>query len=81
MTDDLLRNIVRTEVEAVVRKHGQPNRLLTLPETAERLRVSLRTIHKLKRTGQLRPIHIGRRTLIPEREVDAYVAAAYRRSA
>lgn len=55
--------------------------LLTLPEMAERLRISVRTVQREVRLGHLRVIHIGRRTLFTEREAEAYVAAAYRRSA
>ena len=53
--------------------------LLTLREVADRLRVSVRTVQRLVASGQIRPIHIGRRTLITEREVETYLAAAYRR--
>ena len=56
-------------------------RLFTLEEAAEQMRVSVRTIQRLMASGQVRPIHIGRRTLIAQREIDAYLAAAYRRSA
>jgi excisionase family DNA binding protein len=55
--------------------------LFTLDEAAARLRVSIRTVHRLIEDGQLRAIHVRRRTFIPEREVDAYLAAAYRKSA
>ena len=56
-------------------------RLLTIPEVAERLRVSTRTVLRLIASGQLRVLKIGRRTLIMEREVDAFLAAAARRAA
>jgi excisionase family DNA binding protein len=56
-------------------------RLLTLNEAADQLRVSVRTVQRLIAARQLRPVHVGRRTLIAEREVEAYVAAAYRRTA
>ena len=55
--------------------------LLTLGETATRLRVSVRTVQRLIATGQLRPTRIGRRTLVTDREVETYLAAAYRRAA
>lgn len=55
--------------------------LRTLEETAEQLRVSVRTVQRLRSTGQLRAVQIGRRTLFRQREIDAYVAAAYRRGA
>ena len=56
-------------------------RLLTLQEAAEVLRVSVRTVQRLISSGQIRPVHIGRRTLITEKEVEAYLSAAYRRAA
>ena len=56
-------------------------RLLTLSEMADRLRVSVRTVQREVRLGHLRPVYIGRRVLFTEREAEAYVAAAYRRSA
>lgn len=55
--------------------------LLTLDEVAKRLRVSVRTVQRERSLGHLRAVRIGRRVLFTEREVDAYVAAAYRRSA
>ena len=55
--------------------------LRTLDETAEQLRVSVRTVQRLRASGQLRAVMIGRRVLFRQREIDAYVAAAYRRSA
>jgi excisionase family DNA binding protein len=56
-------------------------RLLTLDEAAAALRISVRTVHRLVASGQLRPTKIGRRTLFRESEVEAYLAAAYRRAA
>lgn len=55
--------------------------LLTIPETAERLRVSIRTVHKLVTLGHLRPTKIGRRTFFTDREIEAYLSAAYRGAA
>ena len=54
--------------------------LLTLNEVADRLRVSRRTVERLIQAGRLRPTRIGARTLITERELEAYVAAASRRA-
>jgi excisionase family DNA binding protein len=56
-------------------------RLLTLPEAADRLRVSARTVRRLVASGQLRVIKIGRRSVVPESEVEAFLAAAFRRAA
>jgi excisionase family DNA binding protein len=54
-------------------------RLLTLVEVSVALRVSLRTVNRLAETGQLRLTKIGRRSLVSEAELEAYLAAAYRR--
>jgi len=53
--------------------------LLTLDEAKDRLRVSRRTVERLIAAGQIRPTRIGRRILVTERELEAYVAAASRR--
>lgn len=56
-------------------------KLLTLSEAAGALRVSVRTVQRLIASGQIRPVHIGRRTLVTEQEVEAYLSAAFRRAA
>ena len=56
-------------------------RLLTLNEAADALRVSVRTVQRLIASGQIRPVHIGRRTLVTEKELEAYCSAAYRKVA
>lgn len=55
--------------------------LLTLKEAAARLRVSVRTVQRLMASGQLRPVRIGRRTLLTDKECEAFLAAAHRRAA
>lgn len=55
--------------------------VFTVPEAAERLRVSPRTVRRLIASGELRPVRIGRRTVLTERELEAFLAAAFRRSA
>jgi excisionase family DNA binding protein len=55
--------------------------LLTLNEVADRLRVSTRTVQRLMRSGQLRFVKIGARTLVTDKEVEAYLAARVRRAA
>lgn len=55
--------------------------LLTMPEVAERLRVSERTVRRLVASGQIRVVKIGRRSLVAESEVEAFLAAAFRRAA
>ncbi len=53
-------------------------RLLTLPEVAERLAVSQRTVQYLVERGQLRAIRIGRSRRVTEGELRAFVAARER---
>ena len=48
--------------------------LLTVQEVADRLRVSRRTVERLMHERRLRPIKVGRRTLITSRELDAFLA-------
>jgi excisionase family DNA binding protein len=48
--------------------------LLTVAEVADRLRVSRRTVERLMAQGRLRPLKVGRRTLVTSRELDAFVA-------
>lgn len=48
--------------------------LLTLDEVADLLRVSTRTVRRLIADGHLRPVRIGRRTLVTRRELEAWVA-------
>lgn len=49
--------------------------LLTLDEVAQRLRVSRRTVERLERAGRIRAVRVGRRTLVSERELEAYVTS------
>lgn len=53
--------------------------LLTVPEAAAHLRVSRRTLERLIADGRVRPVRIGRRVLVTERELAAYIAAASKR--
>ena len=55
--------------------------LLTIEEVVARLRVSRRTVYRLIERGNIRPVHIGRRVLVTEREVQAYVAYLERSAA
>ncbi len=50
--------------------------LLTIDEVAGKLRVSRRTVERLIAAGRIRPIHVGRRILVTDRELDAFVAAS-----
>jgi excisionase family DNA binding protein len=58
---------------------GIVTELLTVPEVADRLRVSRRTVERLISAGNLRTLHVGRRTLVTSRELAAFVAASERR--
>ncbi len=53
-------------------------RLLTLPEVAERLAVSQRTVQYLVERGQLRALRIGRARRVTESELRAFIAARER---
>jgi excisionase family DNA binding protein len=54
--------------------------VLTVDEAAKRLRVSRRTLYRLVATGRIRVIHpTPGRTMVTERELDAYVASLERR--
>jgi excisionase family DNA binding protein len=48
--------------------------LLTVQEVSQRLRVSRRTVERLIHQGRIRPLKVGRRTLVTSKELDAYVA-------
>jgi excisionase family DNA binding protein len=49
--------------------------LLTLDEVADRLKVSRRTVSRIVKAGQIRPIQVGRHPRVTERELDAYVGS------
>lgn len=52
-----------------------PVQLLTLPQVAERLAVSRRTVQRLIDAGELRPVRFGHSIRVTERELAAFVAA------
>jgi excisionase family DNA binding protein len=54
---------------------SDPIELLTLAEVAERLRVSRRTVERLVAAGRLRVVGVGRRRMVTNREIEAFVAA------
>lgn len=54
----------------------RPDRLLTIPEVAERLAISRATVYAEMGGGRLRSIAIGRARRIPESAIAEYVAAA-----
>jgi len=49
--------------------------LYTVEELAEYWRVCTRTIRRLIENGELAVVRIGRRVLIPQSSIDAFVAA------
>lgn len=53
--------------------YAPSNRLLTIPETAETLRLSRSTIYQLIRNKHLEIVKIGRSTRIPAKAVDEAV--------
>ena len=55
--------------------------LLTIPEVAERLRVSRRTVERLIVAGRIRPVRIGSRRLVTSTELEAFIASARSRYA
>lgn len=48
--------------------------LLTVDQTIDRLQVKRAKLYQLLMSGELRSITIGRRRLVPESELDAFVA-------
>ncbi|SHP29399.1 DNA-binding protein, excisionase family [Mycobacteroides abscessus subsp. abscessus] len=46
-----------------------PDSLLSLPEAAAALRITTRHLHTLRKQGRIRTVHLGRRVLVPHREV------------
>lgn len=55
-------------------KTTMPKLALTLGESAEALRVSVRTVERLLQRGRLRAKSIGRRRVIPVSELERFLA-------
>lgn len=51
-----------------------PKKLLTVPETAEALRVSRTTVYELFKDGRLASVHVAGRRLVTCTEVDRFIA-------
>lgn len=73
--EDLLRNIVRTEVEAVIASHP-PRKAWTVHEVAVSLGVSDSTVRAWIRDKKLRALQDGGITRVPVAAVDELLAAA-----
>ncbi|WP_293054920.1 helix-turn-helix domain-containing protein [Mycobacterium sp.] len=52
------------------------NRLLTIPEALEALRIGKSSFYKLTAKGEIRTLRLGGRTLVPEREIDRLISTA-----
>lgn len=53
-----------------------PETVLTVPETAERLKISRSLVYKAISDGTLRSVRIGKRRLIPVSEVQRLIDSA-----
>jgi excisionase family DNA binding protein len=59
---------------------GDPvSELLTVQETADRLRLGKRTVERLISRGEIRSVLLGRRRLVAEDEVERVLRLAERR--
>ncbi|HME02681.1 MAG TPA: helix-turn-helix domain-containing protein [Solirubrobacteraceae bacterium] len=50
-----------------------PTRLLTIPDAAERLALSARTIEKLIAAGEISPLRIGRSVRLADAEIEQFI--------
>lgn len=57
---------------------GNDDRLLTIPEAIQKLRISRTHFFRLKRRGEIVGIQLGHRTLIPSREISRLIDERYR---
>lgn len=53
-----------------------PDSLLSLPEAAFELRVTTRHLRTLRKQGVIRTVHLGRRILVPHREIIRLITEA-----
>ncbi len=61
-------------MEAIARSYGLEDRLLTIEEVAEKLRVNQSTIFRLMKSGKLPYIKVSRRfTRIREKELEYFL--------
>lgn len=61
-----------------VMEPGRDDRLLTIPEAIQALRISRTHFFRLKRRGEIVGMRLGHRTLIPSREIARLIAERYR---
>ncbi len=54
----------------------EEQRLLTIEETAQFLRISKATLHRLLADNALTPVRIGGRTLFDRKDLDAFIEKA-----
>ena len=52
------------------------NRLFTIPEALQALRIGKSSFYKLTAKGEFRTLRLGGRTLVPEREIDRLISTA-----
>jgi excisionase family DNA binding protein len=50
-----------------------PTRLLTVPEAADRLRLSARMVERLIASGEISPLRIGRSVRLTDVEVEEFI--------
>jgi excisionase family DNA binding protein len=77
MTDlgDALREVIRAEVRAeLAAARPAPPRLLSVSDAAAALSLSRASLYKELTAGRLRTVHVGRRRLVPESALAAYIA-------
>lgn len=60
-----------------VMEPGSDDRLLTIPEAIQQLRISRTHFFRLKRQGVIHCMRLGHRTLIPSREIARLIAERY----
>jgi excisionase family DNA binding protein len=54
-------------------EHGAPTRLLSVTEASRELSISRSALYGLLARGELKALHVGRRTLIPRTALDAFI--------
>jgi excisionase family DNA binding protein len=81
--EEVFRKVVREEVRSALAElrteapaAPDEDRLLTLEETRDRLRISNTTLWQMRRQGKLQGRSVGRRVLIRESDVNALVNGA-----